>query len=247
MSQERDLYSVVSCISLSNEPILFQEENVELLKYIYDNLKNFKSPKECPDAYFIDGETIFLFEHFRFYNGELTDKGSKQACDFSIIDKKIKEAIAKGENINGLKFISNVVKNGNTYEENFSTQFDKHQSKIDTYISTMKKELSRDFKKVHVGFVIEDASELGTYIPNGRLLNLPNGGLLNLLRTTVLKNKFLSSQKLDFIFFAMTHSDANFVSFVTKNVMEKQSDEKLLDVKTIGAFSGQEQTVFVIS
>ena len=49
MSQERYLYSVVSCIGLSNEPILFPEENVELLKYIYDNLKNFKSPKECPD------------------------------------------------------------------------------------------------------------------------------------------------------------------------------------------------------
>lgn len=239
MSQERDLYSVVSCIGLSNEPILFPGENVELLKYICDNLKNFKRPKEYPDAYFIDGETLFLFEHFRFYNGELTEKGSEQACDFSRIDKRIKETIAKGENINGLTFVSNVVKNGNTYEENFSTQFDKHQSKIDTYISTMKKELSRDFKKVYVGFVIEDASELGTYIPNV--------GLLNLLRTTTLRNKFLSSQKLDFIFFAMTHSDANFVSFVTKSVMEKQSDEKLLDVKTIGSFSGQEQTVFFIN
>ena len=80
----------------------------------------------------------------------------------------------------------------------------------------MQKELKKDFKNIYMGFLIEDASPLGSlYLNNNHKMCC-----LDLLQTKEFLDIFEQSSKLDFALFSMTGNADNLCLLYTSDAAD---------------------------
>ena len=125
-----------------------------------------------------------------------------------------------------------VKKKGIYYVENFLAQFISHYDKIDDYKTEMQKELKKDFKNIYMGFLIEDASPLGSlYLNNNHKMCC-----LDLLQTKEFLDIFEQSSKLDFALFSMTgNADNLYQSYISRRSIGERRKNEII-AKNISSF-----------
>lgn len=237
-----DYNKVVKCLTIDPQGILCVKEDEEFLKYLFANfIYKIEPPLKRPDAYAVNGKELLLLEHFQFDNSKATSKGSKQFRLDANIDRYLAKEIQKSQDKTAI-CSSYVEKSGALYCDNFIKQFNNHYNNINEYKNTMQNELNTNFEKIHVGFVIEDASSLGSCYYDETVYGLSS---LNLLYTKEFLDVFAKSTDLDFVFFAMTGNMDNLLSsFISRNTISV-FQKKQINAKDISEFAFRHSTSFL--
>lgn len=212
-----DYKKVVKCLTIDPQGFSCVKEDKQFLEYLLDNfICRIEQPLKRPDAYAVNGKELLLLEHFQFDNSKVTSKGSKQLSLDAEMDRYLSTELQKSKN--NTAFCSSYIdKSGVFYCDNFIKQFNNHYAKINEYKIAMQNELNTNFDRIYVGFVIEDASSLGSCYYDKTIYG-PN--YLNLLNTKEFLDIFEKSTDLDFVFFAMSgNPDNSLSSFISRNTI----------------------------
>jgi len=127
-------------------------------------------PYESPDFYAVEGDTIYIFEHFSFDASKRTKKGSKRKAELGWIKSEFnKESIGKIELHKSGQLETDV--SLNDYLKNLYESFDDHYQKIELYKKNICNTLGCDLTryKFKVTFMIEDSGVFGTTIDTGSI------------------------------------------------------------------------------
>lgn len=210
-----DYERLCACMSCCAEGIKCFCDDKEILNKYIKFFPYLDKPKRRPDAFSILDDELLILEHFQFDNTLITKKGSSQ---HRISAKTNRELERKTQESNNYIMVNEIVKkSGKYYIENFITKFISHYQKIDNYKQELIAELKREFKKIYVGFVVEDSSPLGSIY-----LDKYTPCILDLTNTIEFLNIFEQSSKLDFIFFSMTGNDKNlYQSFISRKTLHQ--------------------------
>lgn len=224
----KDFKSVLRC--LHNNP-----EGIECLagdeSFLF-NLKPYFSvltpTKNRPDAYAVINDSVLLLEHFQFDNSQVVRKGSKQNLTAAETDRKIDKLLSKEDFAVLNEYIE---KCGIYYVGNLRKQFDAHAKKIYEYKKDIQTETNQVFSSCLMGFIIEDASILGSvYFDNGLKY-------VDLVFSKEFLDLFEQTTNLDFVIFAMTGNEENKVlSFISRKTIEEHRKNQI-EVSKIQEFS----------
>lgn len=133
----------------------------EKLFYMLFHSKHF----DAPDRYYIDSNTIYIFEHFEIDSSKHTKKGSSSKVIEKAEDRKIEKILQNYENethkVSGQLIIQNSAK---YYLNELLNLTNHHYDHINLYKENIIKDAGIDPTKYlfKVVFIIEDASILGT-------------------------------------------------------------------------------------
>lgn len=134
----------------------------------FENLFNmlFNSKRfDAPDRYFIDSNTIYIFEHFEIDSSKHTKKGSSSKTIEKAEDRKIEKILQNHKNetykVSGQLMIEN---SAEYYLNELLNLTKSHYKHINLYKENVIKDAGIDPKKYEFkfAFIIEDTSILGT-------------------------------------------------------------------------------------
>ena len=207
----RDFNNILRCLHNNNCGIECLREDVHFLTSLIAMFSSLKPSNRRPDAYAEKGDALLLLEHFQFDNSKPNRNGSVQHQTSANTDREL------GALLNSQDFAvinETVKKSGAYYVENFKVQFDSHAKKINYYKREIQDVTKRIYDKYLMGFVIEDASPLGSTYFDKHLK------CVNLLWSKEFLDRFERTNELDFVIFAMTGDEANrILSFISRNTI----------------------------
>lgn len=211
-----DYERTLSCLTICPNGVFVYNKD----KMIFDKYNSFfsqlKEPTKRPDSYAVLNNELLLLEHFQFDNSKISKKGSQQHKVKAKSEREFEKKLLKANDFVVLN--ENLEKRGEYYIDNFITQFSSHYKKIDSYKEEMQKELKKEFKIIHMGFLIEDSSPLGSMFVNKK--NMMQ--CLDLLHSKEFLDTFEVSEKLDFALFSMTGNISNpYQAFISRNSIDQ--------------------------
>ena len=157
-----DYNNVIRCLTINPMGIECEKSDEDYLRALIPFFSSIKPTRTRPDALAIIDSTALLLEHFQFDNSKINRKGSMQNQVAAETDRKINEKLSNNPNNCYVLENEEVEKSGIFYVRNFQKQFSAHAKKIEEYITEVEKESKQVIKKHIIGFVIEDASPLGS-------------------------------------------------------------------------------------
>ena len=129
-----------------------EDECRNVLQYIFKS-----TPFEHPDAFFVDGDTLYIIEHFEYDSSEFKKHmGSIMRVQDNEFNKKMELTIGF---FSAQYNTNSSIKN---YCLNFLRSFNKHVNQNDKYLNDVSKKLNKSFKNIKYIYVAEDNSILGT-------------------------------------------------------------------------------------
>ena len=228
MSTNKDFDNVIRCLSNNTQGVLCCQNDEAYLRELTLYFSSLKPSQKRPDAYAIQGNNLLLLEHFQFDNTRITRKGSNQNRISAETQRAFQKSFEEGNDFAVLS--ESVSKNGQYYIENFRRQFNKHAQNIQVYKMEMQKELNREFDDCLMGFIIEDASPLGSGYHNGKL------EYVDLTFSKEFLDLFENTANLDFVVFAMTGNENHkILSFISRQCINLQRTNQI-EVSKIGNF-----------
>lgn len=217
-----DYERTVFCMKICPQGICCLEEDTPSFQKYKPFFSQLKETPRRPDAYTVIGNDMLLLEHFQFDNTKTTKKGSEQHKIAAKSEQKFKKKLVKDGDFAVLD--EDVKKKGTYYIENFRAQFDSHYGKIDEYKTEMREVLKKDFKNIYMGFLIEDASPLGSLYWNNHKMCC-----LDLLQTKEFLDIFEKASKLDFALFSMTGNAGNlYQSYISKESISGRRNNEII-------------------
>lgn len=210
-----DYYNLCRCV-FDNDPqgIHYITKDIVFLNEIKRFFPGLVPGTPRPDAVSVIDDSALLMEHFQFDNSKKTKNGSKQNCAAAISGKRLEEKLSRQS---FAMVEERVEKCGLFYAENFRKNFHKHAKNVDAYRIAAEQTYGHQFKKCYQGFVIEDASPLGSVFYDN---NKPK--VVNLLETKEFLDCFEMTPNLDFVIFAYTGGDVanHFTSFISRETID---------------------------
>lgn len=225
-----DYERTIFCMNICPQGAYCFNEDLSAIQRFNPFFSKLRETPKRPDAYAVIEDDILLLEHFQFNNTKVTKKGSEQHKVAAKSEQEFKKKLVKDGDFAVLD--EYVERNGKSYVENFRTQFNSHYNKIDDYKSEMQKQLKKDFKNIYMGFLIEDASPLGSlYLNNNHKMCC-----LDLLQTKEFLDIFEQSSKLDFALFSMTgNADNLYQSYISRRSIGERRKNEII-AKNISSF-----------
>ena len=216
----RDFYSILRCLHTNNSKLAHVPNDKSFILEVKPFFSVLQASKKRPDAFSIIESTILLLDHFQFDNTKATRKGSKQKQVSAGTDRKFEEMFSNGIDFSVVD--ESAEKSGQLYVENFKQQFLAHAIKINGYKTDIQIELGRKYESFLVGFIIEDASPLGSiYRDKGGTFSL------DLVYTKEFLDLFEQTPQLDFVIFAMTGGDSSILSFISRNTIPDHRENQI--------------------
>lgn len=224
-----DYKRTMDCMNIGPKDPFYFNEDLPVLQKFKPFFTKLRETLNRPDAYAVIEDDLLLLEHFQFDNTKVAKKGSAQYKVAAKTEQKFKKILVKDGDFAVLD--EYVERNGKSYVENFLTQFNSHYKKIDDYKAEMQKQLKKDFKNIYMGFLIEDASKLGS-----KYLNKHREHCLDLLQTKEFLDVFEKATKLDFAIFAMTGDLCNrYKTFISRRTIAERRKHEII-ANDISAF-----------
>lgn len=225
-----DFERTIFCMTICPQGVNCLEEDTLSIQKYNPFFSQLKETSRRPDAYAVIERDMLLLEHFQFDNTRTSKKGSEQHKVAAKSEQEFKKKLVKDGDLAVLG--EDVKKKGIYYVENFLAQFISHYDKIDDYKTEMQKELKKDFKNIYMGFLIEDASPLGSlYLNNNHKMCC-----LDLLQTKEFLDIFEQSSKLDFALFSMTgNADNLYQSYISRRSIGERRKNEII-AKNISSF-----------
>lgn len=224
-----DYERTIFCMNICPQGAYCFNEDLSAIQRFNPFFSKLRETPKRPDAYAVIEDDILLLEHFQFNNTKVTKKGSEQHKVAAKSEQEFKKKLVKDGDFAVLN--EYVERNGKSYIENFQTQFNSHYNKINDYKAEMQKQLKKDFKNIYIGFLIEDASSLGSIY-----LNKDKMYCLDLLQTKEFLDVFEKAAKLDFAIFSMTGNANNlYQSFISRRSIDERRKNEII-ANNIAAF-----------
>lgn len=114
------------------------------------------NPEDCPDGYYKDDKTVYIFEHFEFDSYKNRSDGS----EFKKQEAESKRTIFN--TISNTSFHYHVSPTENDYKNNFIKTFKKHYNRISEYKKNLINNFHDEDLKFKTIFVIEDTTMFGS-------------------------------------------------------------------------------------
>ena len=224
-----DYERTIFCMNICPQDTYCFNEDLSAIQRFNPFFSQLRETPKRPDAYAVIEDDILLLEHFQFNNTKVTKKGSEQHKVAAKSEQDFKKKLVKDGDFAVLN--EYVERNGKSYIENFQTQFNSHYNKINDYKAEMQKQLKKEFKNIYIGFLIEDASSLGSIY-----LNKDKMYCLDLLQTKEFLDVFEKAAKLDFAIFSMTGNANNlYQSFISRRSIDERRKNEII-ANNIAAF-----------
>lgn len=224
-----DYERTIFCMNICPQGAYCFNEDLSAIQRFNPFFSKLREIPKRPDAYAVIEDDILLLEHFQFNNTKVTKKGSEQHKVAAKSEQEFKKNLVKDGDFAVLN--EYVERNGKSYIENFQTQFNSHYNKINDYKAEMQKQLKKDFKNIYIGFLIEDASSLGSIY-----LNKDKMYCLDLFQTKEFLDVFEKAAKLDFAIFSMTGNANNlYQSFISRRSIDERRKNEII-ANNIAAF-----------
>lgn len=224
-----DYERTIFCMNICPQGAYCFNEDLSAIQGFNPFFSKLRETPKRPDAYAVIEDDILLLEHFQFNNTKVTKKGSEQHKVAAKSEQEFKRKLVKDGDFAVLN--EYVERNGKSYIENFQTQFNSHYNKINDYKAEIQKQLKKDFKNIYIGFLIEDASSLGSIY-----LNKDKMYCLDLLQTKEFLDVFEKAAKLDFAIFSMTGNANNlYQSFISRRSIDERRKNEII-ANNIAAF-----------
>ena len=225
--QNRDFDNIIRCLTCKSK-ITCNEEDGKNIKNLQPYFISLKPTQKRPDAYSVIDDNILVLEHFQFDNSKSTKKGSNQNLVSAETDRQLKIMSREDNEVTVMtEFVS---RTGKYYIDNFKQQFTNHAKNIEGYKLDIQKELKKEFNKWMVGFIIEDASFLGSLYRDSNLY------CVDLTTDKEFLDLFEQTKNLDFVIFSMTNNqDAKIFSFLSRECINKQR-KRQIEVSKIERF-----------
>lgn len=167
---------------------------------LFNQLSRYLRQYERPDIIAAKDDSLLIMEHFAFDGSkELKHKGMKGLSEESYVTNKLSDLYHSTKSFDTLSQFVQYAQSPENYIENFEKHFYTHYQKIPQYIENVTANEQRTFKRISVGFFIENE-----YPPLWRSRE-DGGGIALLPYTKQFLDVFEQSSALDFGLFGYTH------------------------------------------
>lgn len=158
--EKNELDRIINTYNFNKIKCVGKIDTIELSRVI-NNLKD----HECPDAYSIVKDVVYIIEHFEFDSFKNNKKGSQYKNEIAKNKRQLEESLINGEGM-----ISGTIESESSfghYVDNFIKHFDYHYNQINKYIENIKQEFP-NIKKAKVWFFAEDMDDVAPMINNAK-------------------------------------------------------------------------------